>query len=46
MCLPDRYLDHDRPERMYAEAGLDVKGILTTVFAALGKDAGATARLA
>ncbi|WP_428699892.1 1-deoxy-D-xylulose-5-phosphate synthase [Stappia sp.] len=46
VCLPDRYLDHDKPERMHAEAGLDVKGIMTTVFSALGKDAAAAARLA
>lgn len=46
VCLPDRYLDHDKPERMYAEAGLDVKGIMATVFAALGKDAAGAARLA
>ncbi|WP_417767497.1 1-deoxy-D-xylulose-5-phosphate synthase [Stappia sp.] len=46
VCLPDRYLDHDKPERMYAEAGLDVKGIMATVFSALGKDAAGAARLA
>ncbi|WP_306027178.1 1-deoxy-D-xylulose-5-phosphate synthase [Stappia sp. MMSF_3263] len=46
VCLPDRYLDHDKPERMHAEAGLDVKGIMATVFSALGKDAAAAARLA
>ncbi|GGE92559.1 1-deoxy-D-xylulose-5-phosphate synthase [Stappia taiwanensis] len=41
MCLPDVYLDHDKPERMYQRAGLDTKGILTTVFAALGREEGA-----
>ncbi|MCA1297865.1 1-deoxy-D-xylulose-5-phosphate synthase [Stappia indica] len=41
MCLPDVYLDHDKPERMYQRAGLDTKGILTTVFAALGRAEGA-----
>lgn len=40
MCLPDVYLDHDKPERMYQRAGLDTKGILTTVFAALGRAEG------
>lgn len=40
MCLPDVYLDHDKPERMYQRAGLDTKGILTTVFAALGREEG------
>ncbi|WP_067220846.1 1-deoxy-D-xylulose-5-phosphate synthase [Stappia indica] len=46
LCLPDRFIEHDRPERMYAEAGLDARGILRTVFAALGRDAGSAARLA
>ena len=39
MILPDVYLDHDKPEKMYARAGLDAKGIVTKVFEALGKDA-------
>jgi len=34
--LPDAYLDQDKPEAMYAKAGLDCNGILKTVFAALG----------
>lgn len=46
LCLPDRFIEHDRPERMYAEAGLDARGILQSVFAALGREAGAAARLA
>jgi 1-deoxy-D-xylulose-5-phosphate synthase len=33
--LPDRYQDQDKPERQYAEAGLDADGILATVLAAL-----------
>jgi 1-deoxy-D-xylulose-5-phosphate synthase len=37
MCLPDRFIDHDKPERMYADAGLDAAGIVATVFAALGR---------
>jgi len=36
--LPDVFLDHDSPAAMYAQAGLDAKGIVTKVFAALGKD--------
>ncbi|MBV1704418.1 MAG: 1-deoxy-D-xylulose-5-phosphate synthase, partial [Hyphomicrobiales bacterium] len=28
MTLPDRFQDHDKPERMYAAAGLDAKGIV------------------
>jgi 1-deoxy-D-xylulose-5-phosphate synthase len=37
MCLPDRFIDHDKPERMYADAGLDAAGIVAAVFAALGR---------
>jgi len=36
LALPDAYLDQDKPEAMYAKAGLDCNGILKTVFAALG----------
>jgi 1-deoxy-D-xylulose-5-phosphate synthase len=38
MVLPDIFLDHDSPAAMYARAGLDAKGILGTVFGALGRD--------
>jgi len=44
MVLPDVYLDHDKPEKMYARAGLDAKGIVTRVFEALGKDAAVETR--
>ncbi|RFB79529.1 1-deoxy-D-xylulose-5-phosphate synthase, partial [Methylovirgula sp. 4M-Z18] len=37
MVLPDVYLDHDKPEAMYAKAGLDAKGIVAKVMATLGK---------
>ena len=37
MTLPDVYLEHDKPERMYAAAGLDAKGIVAKALAALGK---------
>jgi 1-deoxy-D-xylulose-5-phosphate synthase len=30
MTLPDAYQDHDSPEKMYAEAGLDAKTIVRT----------------
>jgi len=33
--LPDRYQDQDKPERQYAEAGLDADGIVATVLTAL-----------
>ncbi|CAO4168512.1 1-deoxy-D-xylulose-5-phosphate synthase [Methylorubrum extorquens] len=35
LTLPDLYQDHDKPEKMYAEAGLDAEGILKVVRAAL-----------
>jgi 1-deoxy-D-xylulose-5-phosphate synthase len=38
MVLPDIYQDHDKPERMYAKAGLDSAGIVTKVFEALGQE--------
>jgi 1-deoxy-D-xylulose-5-phosphate synthase len=34
--LPDVFQDQDKPELMYAQAGLDADGIVRTVFAALG----------
>ncbi|MHA1517998.1 MAG: 1-deoxy-D-xylulose-5-phosphate synthase [Alphaproteobacteria bacterium] len=39
LVLPDRFIDQGKPERMYADAGLDAHGIVAAVFAALGKDA-------
>jgi 1-deoxy-D-xylulose-5-phosphate synthase len=38
MMLPDRFIDQDSPAAMYAQAGLDAKGIVAKVFEALGKD--------
>ncbi|WP_114946554.1 1-deoxy-D-xylulose-5-phosphate synthase [Microvirga calopogonii] len=38
MVLPDIYQDQDKPERMYAKAGLDAAGIVTKVFEALGRE--------
>ena len=37
MTLPDRFVDHANPDKMYADAGLDSVGIVRAVFAALGK---------
>jgi 1-deoxy-D-xylulose-5-phosphate synthase len=37
MVLPDVFIDHDKPERMYAQAGLDATGITAKAMAALGK---------
>ncbi len=38
MVLPDLFLDHDKPERMYAKAGLDAKAIVTKVMETLGRE--------
>jgi 1-deoxy-D-xylulose-5-phosphate synthase len=38
--LPDRFIEQNKPQAMYAEAGLDDAGIVGAVFAALGKDIG------
>jgi 1-deoxy-D-xylulose-5-phosphate synthase len=47
MVLPDTFIDHDTPNAMYAQAGLDAKGIVAKVFEALGKSAvGETVKLA
>lgn len=32
MILPDIFMDHDNPEKMYAEAGLNAEGIVKNVF--------------
>jgi 1-deoxy-D-xylulose-5-phosphate synthase len=39
LAMPDRFLDHDKPEKQYAMAGLDAAGIVTAVFTALGREA-------
>jgi 1-deoxy-D-xylulose-5-phosphate synthase len=39
MLLPDRFMNHDKPDAMYAKAGLDAAGIVAMVFAALGREA-------
>jgi len=36
LTLPDIFQDHDKPEVMYAQAGLDAEGILRASLAALG----------
>ncbi len=46
LTLPDVYLDHDKPERMYAKAGLDAKGIVAKVLGALGRSDAAQNRIA
>ena len=39
LVLPDRFMDQDKPDAMYAKAGLDAAGIVAMVFAALGREA-------
>jgi 1-deoxy-D-xylulose-5-phosphate synthase len=47
ITLPDVFQDHDKPEKMYAQAGLDAKGIVATALGALGEiDKGAESRIA
>lgn len=41
LVLPDTFVDHAKPEKMYADAGLDAAGIVRTVFVALGRTASA-----
>ncbi|MBS1166987.1 MAG: dxs [Proteobacteria bacterium] len=37
LTLPDAFIDHDKPERMYAAAGLDAHGIVQVALTALGQ---------
>jgi len=41
LTLPDRFIEQNKHNVMYAEAGLDAGGIVASVFSALGKDADA-----
>ncbi len=38
LCLPDAFTDQAKPEKMYADAGLDAAGIVRTVFATLHRE--------
>ncbi len=38
LALPDIFQEHDKPDAMYAEAGLDADGIVRVALAALGVD--------
>jgi 1-deoxy-D-xylulose-5-phosphate synthase len=38
MVLPDTFIDHDKPEKMYEGAGLNAPAIVTTALNALGID--------
>ena len=37
LVLPDVFVDHAKPEKMYADAGLDSTGIVRAAFSALGQ---------
>jgi len=37
MVLPDTFIDHDKPEKMYERAGLSAAGIVATALKALGR---------
>ncbi len=39
LTLPDRFQEHDKPERQYADAGLDARGIVNTAVEALTANA-------
>ncbi|HZT49069.1 MAG TPA: transketolase C-terminal domain-containing protein, partial [Hyphomicrobiaceae bacterium] len=40
MTLPDVFIDHDKPEKMYDVAGLNARHIVATLLSCLGRDAG------
>jgi 1-deoxy-D-xylulose-5-phosphate synthase len=46
LVLPDVFQDQDRPEAMYAEAGLDAEGIVRAALAALGVERATAGRRA
>ncbi len=46
MVLPDHFLEHDKPDVMYAQAGLDAAAIVKCAVSALGLDTRITAERA
>jgi 1-deoxy-D-xylulose-5-phosphate synthase len=44
LVLPDTFQDHDKPEAMYADAGLDAEGIVASTLMTLGIDAAKAVR--
>ncbi len=40
LVLPDIFIDHGKPEAMYAAAGLDAAGIVKAAFSVLGRENG------
>src|SRR5262249_50380048 len=41
MLLPDRFIDQDKPEKMYEAAGLDAASVVATVLSTLGREGAA-----
>jgi 1-deoxy-D-xylulose-5-phosphate synthase len=39
MHLPDIFIEHDSPQKMYDQAGLNAPHIVATALAALGREA-------
>jgi 1-deoxy-D-xylulose-5-phosphate synthase len=39
MVMPDHFYEHDKPEKLYANVGLDAKGIIQKVLDTLGQEA-------
>jgi 1-deoxy-D-xylulose-5-phosphate synthase len=46
LVLPDYFMDHERPERMYELAGLEAQSIVAAALSALGRDRDAAAIMA
>jgi 1-deoxy-D-xylulose-5-phosphate synthase len=46
LTLPDRFIDHEKPERMYELAGLEAQSIVAAALSALGRDHDAAAIIA
>jgi 1-deoxy-D-xylulose-5-phosphate synthase len=38
MVLPDTFIEHDKPEKMYDQAGLNAAQIVAAVLATLGRE--------
>ena len=36
--MPDEFIEHDKPEKMYERAGLNASGIVATVLETLGRE--------
>jgi len=39
LALPDRFIEHDKPEKQVADAGLDAKAVAAAALSALGREA-------